>query len=365
MSKPSFKTLVFIGRFQPLHSGHVHVMQKALAICERLVVLVGSSNRSRSAKNPFSYAERQAMISAALPEDAHVSILPLPDTLYNDRLWVKKVEQRLEQSVGDGELAVVGHSKDESTYYLESFPDWGFEEIENFEGLNATDVRETFFRSAELPSEGLPQATCQFLQAFKATEDYRALVEEQDYIDRYAEAWSKAPYPPVFVTVDALVRYGDECLFIRRGNAPALGLLAMPGGFLDPDERALDAAIRELREETCLEVPYETLMAGLMDFRFFDHPSRSVRKRTVTQAFYFDLSNHLDERPCVRANDDAAAVTWINVSQVDESDDVLDAPGVDPLAFAEDHFFMLAAFLMRWPAVNALKFSDDLSDDLI
>jgi cytidyltransferase-like protein len=43
---------VFIGRFQPLHVGHEHVITHALERVNRLIVLVGSANMARDPRNP-------------------------------------------------------------------------------------------------------------------------------------------------------------------------------------------------------------------------------------------------------------------------------------------------------------------------
>ena len=63
-------------------------------------------------------------------------------------------------------------------------------------------------------------------------------------------------YPPFAVTVDLVVltiRGGTlTVLLVTRGEAPALGLRALPGGFVRPDEDLPAAAARELSEETGL-----------------------------------------------------------------------------------------------------------------
>lgn len=54
---------------------------------------------------------------------------------------------------------------------------------------------------------------------------------------------------------------GDAVLLIRRGTPPRLGEWSLPGGRIEPGERAIQAALRELREETGVEAE----MLGLID----------------------------------------------------------------------------------------------------
>lgn len=54
---------------------------------------------------------------------------------------------------------------------------------------------------------------------------------------------------------------GDQVLLIRRGTPPRQGEWSLPGGRIEPGERAVDAALRELREETGVEAE----IAGLID----------------------------------------------------------------------------------------------------
>lgn len=54
---------------------------------------------------------------------------------------------------------------------------------------------------------------------------------------------------------------GDSVLLIRRGTPPRQGEWSLPGGRIEPGERAVDAALRELREETGVEAE----ITGLLD----------------------------------------------------------------------------------------------------
>ena len=81
---------VFIGRFQPLHAGHEHVVREALSRTKQLIVLIGSANVARDPSNPFTYEERLAMFRKAFAYDIankHLIIEPLDDHPYSDTAW--------------------------------------------------------------------------------------------------------------------------------------------------------------------------------------------------------------------------------------------------------------------------------------
>lgn len=76
MSGRIYKTALLVGRFQIIHSGHADMIQTAVRLADRVLVLVGSSNESRTEKNPFSYAERKKMLLSIFPS---LEVAPLPD----------------------------------------------------------------------------------------------------------------------------------------------------------------------------------------------------------------------------------------------------------------------------------------------
>ena len=51
----AFELGITVGRFQTLHNGHADMIGKALEICGKVGVLVGSSQESGTANNPFTY----------------------------------------------------------------------------------------------------------------------------------------------------------------------------------------------------------------------------------------------------------------------------------------------------------------------
>jgi bifunctional NMN adenylyltransferase/nudix hydrolase len=180
-------------------------------------------------------------------------------------------------------------------------------------------------------ASALPPSTLQALEAFAATPTYVELAAEWRALRDYRGAWSRAPFPPVFVTVDAVVSCRRQVLLIRRGRSPGKGLLALPGGFLEQAETTLESALRELEEETRLTLPVP--VREPVRVAVFDHPERSQRGRTISHAFHFDLGDA--QLPVVAAADDASEVQWVPLTSLVALESQL----------FEDHFHILDTFL--------------------
>lgn len=83
---------LFVGRFQPLHTGHVLALERIIDQVERLVIVIGSSQYSHTPDNPFTAGERVWMLEESLAEAGmHATIVPVPD-IHRNSLWVSHVE---------------------------------------------------------------------------------------------------------------------------------------------------------------------------------------------------------------------------------------------------------------------------------
>lgn len=315
-----FDYLVFIGRFQPFHLGHKAVVDEALKLAENVIMLIGSANLPRSTHNSFTVAERSQMILGAYPEKEakRIHCVGLDDALYNDNRWLKYVQQAVKSVTGDltANIGLIGHSKDSSSYYLSLFPNWHSVSVPNFNNLSATPIRDGFLLGADPLSELVPKSTIDVMKAFKATDEFQNLHLEAGFIDKYKKQWENAPYPPTFMTVDAVVVQSGHILLVERRSMPGQGLWALPGGFIDPKETLFDACIRELREETRLKVPDAVLRGSRHSQHTFDDPYRSARGRTITQAFYFVLKNDPNGLPPVKGGDDAKRAFWLPLGEL-------------------------------------------------
>lgn len=168
--------LAFTGRFQPFHFQHLEMVRHALTLAERVVIGItnpedrpreqhpSSSHRHLAAANPFSLAQRRALIEAALQADGipacRWQVIPFP--LDDDAHWSTLIPR------GTPQLVRV-------------FSDWEREKVRRFaaagyppvvlEGdtstrLSATDVRRSLRESNDVP-ESVPPGARELLAGWR------------------------------------------------------------------------------------------------------------------------------------------------------------------------------------------------------
>ena len=137
-------------------------------------------------------------------------------------------------------------------------------------------------------------------------------------------------HPRPALTCDTVVLAGRpearSVLLIRRTFAPFAGSWALPGGFVDEGERLVDAARRELAEETSLIWEGEMVPVAA-----FGDPGRDPRGWNVSAVYVADVGR---EMPPVVGGDDAAEARWFPTGEL-------------PNDIAFDHVEIIAAALAR------------------
>ena len=338
MSK-KYDTLVLIGRFQPLHSAHLEIIKRATALTDQLVIICGSANQPRTYKNPFTFEERRAMIKDATRGlNMQVFVEPNTDTIYNDQAWAVRVQSIVSKYrvLGGAGVGIIGHKKDDSSFYLDMFPQWGYENVELIEFLSAVDIRDLYFKwtfNSNFIKNVVPETTYDFLMEFRKNEEFAQIIREREFIAEHNKQYAGLKYPPIFSTADAVVICSGHVLMIKRRAEPGKGLWALPGGYVNArtDKSVEDAAIRELREETQIKVPAPVLRGSIVRSKVFDAIDRSPRGRIITHAFHIQLPD--GELPRVKGSDDAEKARWVPIAEV-RSEECF-----------EDHFEIISHFV--------------------
>lgn len=121
-------------------------------------------------------------------------------------------------------------------------------------------------------------------------------------------------YPRPAVTADIAIfrkqKAHSEILLIERGSQPFQGLHALPGGFVGPEETLLEAAWRELAEETGLKG------IELFQIHTFSAPDRDPRGRTITTVFGSVIEPSTILR--IKPGSDASSAAWFDLSNLPE-----------------------------------------------
>ncbi|MGI0132944.1 MAG: NUDIX domain-containing protein [Thermoplasmata archaeon] len=108
--------------------------------------------------------------------------------------------------------------------------------------------------------------------------------------------WRRGPS----LATDAVWISRGRVLLVRRGRPPFRGSWALPGGFVNPEERVEEAAVREVREETGL-TGHPRAIVGV-----YSGPDRDPRKPVTSVVFLF---GGRAVRP--KGGDDAAEARWV------------------------------------------------------
>lgn len=341
ITKPT--TGVYIGRFAPLHNGHEGVIKRMLSEYTTVIVLIGSANRRRNLKNPYETDTIESWIQAI---DPTIKVATINDYSYDETKWITQVET-IVGALSQGDVTLVGHTRDSSSFYLKEFPNWRYEEVEALAGdICGTEIRDLYFTLSAINKsnvknvfkDSVPEMVLSSLQTFVYTQAYADMIEEREYHEAEMEKFKDYPYKETLklCCADMVLVCSGNILLIERKYAPGKGTWALAGGFVNANETFKDCAVRELKEETGVKVSSKVIKGSIKAYKTFDNPSRNMGIPRMTNAYYAEIDpdyvgdEGYPKLPKVKGSDDAMNASWVplanikNMKLFDDHADIID-----------------------------------------
>src|ERR1700733_12622884 len=107
----NYEYCVFIGRFSIFHNAHFTILNEALELAEKVIVVIGSANSPRTNRNPWTSKERKKMISSAYSKEDLKRIIFIQQKDYpnNTDKWVSKLQKKIIKSAENSKnIALIG-----------------------------------------------------------------------------------------------------------------------------------------------------------------------------------------------------------------------------------------------------------------
>lgn len=145
-----YKLGMYLGRFQPFHNGHKAIVEKMMEECERIVIVIGSSDKKGTVQNPFPAWERAMMIKNVYPCDG-IDVVCIPDRLSisNDEGWGEYVIEHLRNYGYDPNIIYQG-LETERTSWWKSYPDIIVQNVSRLDiPISATLIRAAIVEGRE------------------------------------------------------------------------------------------------------------------------------------------------------------------------------------------------------------------------
>lgn len=166
---------LFVGRFQPLHLGHVAAIEYVLKNADRLVIAVGSAEKSYEPRNPFTAGQRLDMLHSVLVSKnltSRVITITVPD-VDNHELWVPLVRSLAPR------FDIV-YSNDYLTVYLFRKAGCKVSEVPLYrrEELMATEVRKRMAAGKDW-KKLVPLEVYKFIKSFEGDKLVKELLTRQ------------------------------------------------------------------------------------------------------------------------------------------------------------------------------------------
>lgn len=154
---------VFVARMQPLHKSHEFLIRESLKENDKTFIFIGSADKSRNKRNPFTVEEREGLIRKVFSDELlsgklfieHLDDLTNEDDKENDKVWGKYLYDNITKVIKKDTFSI--YYSDEPSIMLNWFTDDLKDKInfrfydrkELFSELSATKIREALLNNDE------------------------------------------------------------------------------------------------------------------------------------------------------------------------------------------------------------------------
>jgi len=154
---------LFIGRFQPLHKGHLHAIKFILSKFDEVIIVIGSTNKKNTFENPFSFKERKYMLQES---GLKFEIIGINDII-NDIEWVNSIVKKIKFDV-----VVTGNEWTKRCFSFQRYKVIELNLLEP-EKYNSTNIRKKILNDDDTWKELVPQGTLKVLEKINIKERLR------------------------------------------------------------------------------------------------------------------------------------------------------------------------------------------------
>ena len=308
---------VYIGRFQPIHNGHMAIIEKTTKMMKEndsFTIIIGSADQERTIRNPLTIEERKKTLEITT-EGMPVKIDTINDSPYDYDEWIRQLAAKLFKDYSAfGNTTIVGMEGVEE--YVKRLNDIVgkdvcksivFTEQDTNTNIHSTKIREN--TDAWFNDFFMPTKVVDYLRSI--TPDFVDIIKNINKIaDDYAKSCN-VKYNTCFMTVDNVVYTADKVLLIRRKDN---GKYAIPGGFAEPCQTMKQNALRELEEETGLtekDIVFKKEPI-LIDAPFRD-PRSSKKVNLISMVYSWNCKNPDN----IKVADDAADAMWVDFKEIE------------------------------------------------
>jgi len=248
------KLAIIIGNFQPLHNGHVTLINKAVEDNDRVLILIAGINKLPNYVRPFSFQDRKVLMEKVIQSNK-LDIRGLPDSPTKEE-WVSNVIAHQCSIEEDPTHVTLYTSEKERDFYSEALL-YTVETVDELP-INSVDIRNLFYAASsdlKILSSLVPKDTLSFLGDIEVGELWRLSQEktkcEELSLSKRQEHSHNNSIEPV---AHAIIVQNQKVLTVIRKSVRGYGQRALVGGYIDYKEESMGAAMREALEETGVDL---------------------------------------------------------------------------------------------------------------